>query len=507
MINDNNGADILAIVDELIVSIILLSPMDEIMYLNRGTSLENKSCFYRCFDIEQDLSIGEKIVSPKWVDRVRKAQYDQKSYEYVETAKCPESGIDEHFHNIVQPMKYDDKDCTVIITKNVTERIKQEEDILSMFDNIEDAYFRCDLDGNVIFVSQSVKNFFQYNGDVKDLVGRNILEVIPNHNDMEKARELRERIGKLTDYEMEMKRYDGSSLMASINSSFFFDNKGNPKGFEGTLRDITDRKKMEDELLELKNSLEEKVNEQTESLKRSVQQVEQAYKAKSDFITNISHELLTPLHGILNFSEIGVKKCDRSDRIHFGKYFEAINESAIKLNESISTLLDFSKFSSGEFGCLFKKINFTDLVYVSCDPLRDKIDKKRIEIFYPDREKYCYINADPDVLVKAVENVIDNAIKFSDVDSPVFIDIAEEGNNYQLTIKDEGIGVPEDEIDKIFDSFSKISNRDQMVAEGAGMGLTIAKQIIETHSGEIRAEMPTNGIGLSVIINIPRYKE
>ncbi|THB63829.1 MAG: PAS domain-containing sensor histidine kinase [Gammaproteobacteria bacterium] len=495
------------ILDNIELSVVLLSSDNRVIYLNNMSEKTYSHLLFSNHDNSENIDYFQKTITDiKWLDRIKKSTSLKKNLEYVDIIIDPHNkDKKEYYRSSVQPTSSNNKLFTLLTIKNITHEIEQEKEIRSMFDNIQDGYFRCDLEGNVIFVSPSMKKFFKYKGDIKDLKGRSISEVIKNPQDMENARRLREKIGKLSDYEIKMKRYDGTELIASINSSYFHDAKGNPKGVEGTIRDITDRKSAEEQLYKLKESLKKRVDEQTKDIKEAAIRIEQAYKTKAEFVSNITHELLTPLSGILSFSELGLLKNGSLTAEKSTEYFQHINESGNRLKELIDSLISFANNKINNPKYSMSQVNLFSLIQMSINTINTNAMKKGIKIIKPDSNTNYNINADAEMIITALENILENSVKFSDSGGNIYIDIGKKDNNYTISITDEGIGVPEDEMDKIFQSFSIISNRNKVSAEGTGLGLTLAKQIIEAHSGAIRAETPANGIGLSVIITIPEY--
>lgn len=391
--------------------------------------------------------------------------------------------------------------------QNEIKAIESEEKIRSIFNNMQDCYFRADLEGNVLFLSPSIKNFFKFDGPIEALYGRSILEVFDNPEDREQAAKLRETFGKITDYEIKMSRYDGSSLVASVNSAYCYDDKGEIIGIEGTLRDITQRKKAEDELRELKDSLERKVKEQTIHLVKAKEMAETANQAKSDFLTNITHELMTPLHGILSFAELGVKNNEDLSPKKIQKYFEVINDSGNKLLSVLKNLLDFSRMNSGDTQYKLVTVNLLHLIKVAIDSMNGGLSKRKVEFSIPPSLENCNVSVDMEKMSSVFCNILDNAVKFSSDGSLIDISVRKNDDCFEVRIQDEGIGVPVEEVADIFEQFSQRSNCKKMVASGAGFGLAISKEIIDAHNGSIAAVIPKNGIGLCLIVNIPEYIE
>ncbi len=435
--------------------------------------------------------------------------------QYIDMVDYPEIGS-RWLLSIMKPVLCENDDIIGIIvnTQDITEQkqneikaIENEEKIKSIFNNMQDCFFRADLEGKVLFLSPSIKNFFKFDGSIEDLYGRSILEVFDNPEDREQAAKLRETFGKITDYEINMTRYDGSSLVASVNSAYCYDDKGAVIGIEGTIRDITLRKKAEEELRELKDNLELKVKEQTIHLIKAKEMAEAANKAKSDFLTNITHELMTPLHGILSFAELGGGNNEDLPPEKVQKYFEVIGDSGNKLLSLLKNLLDFSRTNSGNTQYKLVTVNLLHLIKAAIDSMNGSLSKRKVELLIPPSLKSCNVFVDMEKINLVFRNLLDNAVKFSPVGSLVDISVRKNDDYFEVRIQDEGIGVPVEEVADIFEQFSQRSNCKKMVASGAGFGLATSKEIIEAHNGTMSAVVPTNGIGLCLIVKIPEHIE
>lgn len=220
---------------------------------------------------------------------------------------------------------------------------------------------------------------------------------------------------------------------------------------------------------------------------------EYASEAKSDFIANISHELRTPMHSILGFSELGKMKAESPEKVIM--YFEMIRQSGSRLLDLINDLLDTSKLGAGEY-----KINKTE------NDLLPLVDKCEQEMNFLLIEKSIYISLhsekeaiacfDSVAICRVINNLMSNAIKYCNSESEIVIEVSienqfeenDESNEVlHFKIRDEGAGIPEKELLTIFDNFSQ-SSTTKDGAGGTGLGLTISKRIIEAHHGKLWAE-------------------
>ncbi len=235
---------------------------------------------------------------------------------------------------------------------------------------------------------------------------------------------------------------------------------------------------------------------------------EYASEAKSDFIANISHELRTPMHSILGFSDLGKMKAESPEKVIM--YFEMIRQSGTRLLDLINDLLDTSKLGASEY-----KINRTE------NDLLSLVDKCRREMNFLLIEKNLNVRLlsekqvvacfDSVAISRVINNLMSNAIKYCNTASEIVIEVCienqfeenDEANEMlHFKIKDEGAGIPEKELLTIFDNFIQ-SSATKDGAGGTGLGLTICKRIIEAHHGKIWAENITSPAGAVFHFTIP----
>jgi len=259
-------------------------------------------------------------------------------------------------------------------------------------------------------------------------------------------------------------------------------------------RDITERKRHEQELISYRDHLEEMVDMQTKSLVDARDAALSGERAMSTFLANMSHELRTPLHGILSFASIGIKKIDIAPTEKIKGFLKEIHDSGQNLLLLLNDLLDLSKLKSGKmvYGySMHSMTNAVERVVREFDVLATNNEiSTNVELI----GKEVDVSMDSDRIMQVLRNLYSNAIKFSDNKSviEITIDYTEMGL-VTVSVKDNGIGVPESELDSIFESFVQ-SSKTATNAGGTGLGLTISKEIIESgHNGELRAKNAEEG--------------
>jgi len=265
-------------------------------------------------------------------------------------------------------------------------------------------------------------------------------------------------------------------------------------------------------------SLQEKNEElriRGEELRESREEAVFANKAKSDFLANMSHEMRTPMHAILSFSSIGKTRFDAASREKLISYFSYIHESGERLLALIDDLLDISKLESGCIEFNFHEFDLNSIVEMTLKHFGELLKSKALRLEMVPTNIDTTVWADQIKLIQVVSNLISNAIKFSpngksitisfeESELPIVKDDHEIGTieAIKISVSDEGLGIPNDELESIFDKFIQ-SSRTHSGQGGTGLGLAICKEIIEGHNGTISALNNQKG-GAVISFTLPR---
>jgi len=269
-------------------------------------------------------------------------------------------------------------------------------------------------------------------------------------------------------------------------------------------RDISLRRKDEIKLRELNSKLIETnrlLSIERDRAKQQVSGLEELNKLKNDFISNVSHELRTPLASIVGFSETIASDPDLPKDMVM-EFTNIILSESKRLAKVINDILDFSKLEEKKTQLSKTYFNIITLLNIIIDNYSQSAKEKEITLSREIPDTEILIFADKEKISKVLNNIISNSMKFTDLGGRVSIILQNFVNEVEIIIIDTGMGIPEDELNNIFQVFYKV-NRPGTQIPGAGMGLVTAKQIIELHKGIINIKSEINR-GTTVIIKLPK---
>lgn len=246
------------------------------------------------------------------------------------------------------------------------------------------------------------------------------------------------------------------------------------------------------ELVVYKNNLQEIVEDSTRQAQKALWEAEKANKAKTEFLANISHELRTPLHSILSFARLGAEKINNLDRGKLVYYFKEIIKNGDNLFALLSDLIEMSRLEVYGVSYMFDEIQLSSLVFEVVDELCPVYVDKQIKFELDKCEFVDTVAVDKLRIVQVLRNVIVNAIKFTSPGGIIRFNFEDQNDQILLSVSDTGIGIPETELESVFNKFAQ-SSRTSKGTGGSGLGLAIARQIMLDHGGKIWAEQNSDG--------------
>ena len=223
---------------------------------------------------------------------------------------------------------------------------------------------------------------------------------------------------------------------------------------------------------------------EAEELKVKKEELEQLNSSKDNFISILSHDLRAPFTSILGFAEIirNESKLSESDRAEYIKYIYDSSQNQLQL---INHLFDWSQLQTGRLNLEIQRLNALSITYNCVSYLTELAIRKNIKINVKVPEVF-HIDADEKMITKGLTNLISNAVKYSPVNEIVEISANIYNKDFiEFVIRDRGVGIPEANIEKIFNIGKIFSTEGTKGERGSGLGLMLAKQIVEKHGGEI----------------------
>lgn len=262
----------------------------------------------------------------------------------------------------------------------------------------------------------------------------------------------------------------------------------------GTVLDITERKVAEQAVIDMRDTLQDKVDEQTKDLIEARDEALAAERMMSAFLANMSHEIRTPLHAILSYAKFGHKKTDDPTQQEINGFFDEIRDSGEDLLALLNDLLDLSKLKAGKMDYEPVAVNVKELADKVVAQFGPAAQEKKINLMVVGIAPKLTIQADKNKLAQVLRNLVSNAIKFSPEGEMVRITAKpRDDGKMVIAVTDQGPGIPQDELQGIFDPFVQ-SSKTQNKAGGTGLGLAICKEIVENgHAGRIYAENNAGG--------------
>ncbi len=375
---------------------------------------------------------------------------------------------------------------------------RNEEKYRTLFEDSRDAIFVMTPDARVMDINQATLDLFGYTREEMFNVSLGQIGIDPEQ--LAGFQNIMLQQGSVRDFEVNVTRKDGTIMECLLTATLRRDDAGQPIAYQGILRDITERKRAARLLEEYNRTLEQKVEERTEELRRAKQEAEKASSAKSAFLANMSHELRTPLNAIIGFTRIVRRK---SDGVLENKQVENLDKvltSSEHLLGLINTILDIAKIEAGRMDVMPANFGIHSLID-HCAATATPLLKPSVQLIKQVDESLSSIHSDPDKIKQIVLNLLSNAAKFTHEGS-ITLQARRVDANLVIDITDTGIGIGPDALDKIFEEFQQADSSTTRQYGGTGLGLTISRNLAQLLGGDLTATSEV-GKGSTFTLSLP----
>ena len=287
----------------------------------------------------------------------------------------------------------------------------------------------------------------------------------------------------------------------------FDETTGKFAGYRGTGTDITSQHETEQRAKRSQRELESSLRELRErnlQLDLALAEARSAVVAKTEFLGKMSHELRTPLNAIIGFAEMSVQQVFGSMNERYLGYFRDIRSAAHHLLHIINDILDAVHIESSEVSITAQPAPLGEIIEEARSIIAVRAEQQGIDIDGVGNADNWLVMADPGRARQIFVNLLNNAVKFTDRGGRIGVDVARgEDDLLHVTVWDTGVGIPEDELDRIFESFHQVgSDILKKPREGTGLGLTISRQLARLMGGDIVAESH-RGQGSRFTVKLP----
>lgn len=387
---------------------------------------------------------------------------------------------------VLFPFVFDGVEARVAMVEDATSRLQAEEELRAseerfreLFENANDVIFIHDLKGKIIALNRAAEAMTGYSRT--EVLGKSFEGLVSPESRSKTQDSIRAHLGGSTTqhYELPLLSKSGSPRFLEVSTRIVY-RRGHPVAIQGIGRDITDRKEAERKLRESSQELVEKNAELSTALRLA----QEATQLKQQFLANTSHELRTPMNGIMGMVEL-LKVSDLGPDQN--EYADAISQCANDLLTIINDLLDLSQIEAGHLSLANELFDPAESLRAVVKMIRLRAAAKNLALDHEiASEVPLQILGDSVRFRQVLTNLIANAVKFTQHGGVgVFLLHKSETGRLRCEVKDSGIGVDESIRDRVFEAFFQADGTTRRRFGGTGLGLAISKQLVEIMGGQI----------------------
>ncbi len=347
--------------------------------------------------------------------------------------------------------------------------------LAAIVESSDDAILSVNLDGNISSWNSGAERLFGY--EEQEILGQPIDKLLPADR-MQEEKLVAERLvngDRVDPFETTRIRKDGSMIDVLVTASLMRDVAGDVIGISKIVRDITERKLWEHQVLD-------------------------SNRNKDIFLATLAHELRNPLTPIA--SAITLLSYEKSLPIESRTYVDMADRHTKQLIRLVDELLDVSRISRGKIELHKTVCKLQDIVAEALESVKSYVDESQHDLEVKIASEPIYIRADHARLTQVFTNLLNNAIKYTPHQGRLELSVRSEHDKAVFEIKDNGIGIDKNSIGRVFDLFTQIDNAYDRGRTGLGVGLSLVKQLVELHDGTIQLISDGKGRGTSAIVSL-----
>ena len=386
----------------------------------------------------------------------------------------------------------------VLVFRDVTERQQLEKlnnerligarKLASIVDSSNDAIISQSTDGVIQSWNAAADRMFGFSAS--EAVGRHISVLIPPERAGEEDRIMnRLRVGDAIEhFDTVRVRKDGKRIQVSLTISPVRDADGRMVGASKIVRDISERKKLEDDLRQLAVELSE------------------AHARKDEFLATLAHELRNPLAPIRN--GLQVLRLGGDGQAAGVEQTRIMMERQLgQLVRLVDDLMDVSRITRGNMELRKERVSLASVIHSAIETSTPIMDERGHHLTLTLPAEPIVVDADITRLAQVFANLLNNAAKYMDRGGEIFLSAEQEGDEVVVTVKDQGIGIASDQINRIFQMFTQVDGSLEKAQGGLGIGLTLVRRLTEMHGGTIVAQSEGIGKGSQFVVRLPIVAE
>lgn len=241
------------------------------------------------------------------------------------------------------------------------------------------------------------------------------------------------------------------------------------------------------------------INKLASRAAHDIEDLRRLERVRSEFIANVSHELRTPIFSVQGYLETLLDGA-ADDPAVSQQFLEKAYNNALRLNVLLNDLIDISRIESGELKFSFRSFDITDLIRDLVQELHIRAEQQNVSLAaaMPDE---AYVYGDRERISQVLVNLVENAIKYNVVNGRVDVLVERDEDRWNITVRDTGIGIPEDHLPRIFERFYRVDKDRSRAVGGTGLGLAIVKHICEAHRSSVSITSTPN-VGTAITFSL-----